>query len=351
MPFARPALETLRRNARAHIEARLPGLQPALQHNLAGILADCMAGLTHEQLGYIDWGMVQVIPDTAEGEFLDRWARLHGLQRKPATVARGNATFTGSPGIVIEAGTEMSQPNGVTYRTILGAVISGGSALVPVEAITGGDAGNLPAGVKLNMTTAIPGLFNIATVATGGLIGGGLEEIDTALRGRLSARLSKPPQGGAAHDYVAWALEVPGVSRAWAYPLNRGAGTVDVAFVMDGRQNIIPTALDVALVQDAIDLRRPVTANSVVFAPTPQALNVAFSELSPSTAAVRAAITAEVQAQIIADAVPGGVIRKSRLMEAASRAAGEAFHTMSIPASNVQLGAGTIAIPGAVTFP
>jgi uncharacterized phage protein gp47/JayE len=49
-----------------------------------------------------------------------------------------------------------------------------------------------------------------------------------------------PPQGGASADYLAWLLAQPGVTRAWVFSLNRGAGTVDDAFVMDGRANIIP---------------------------------------------------------------------------------------------------------------
>jgi uncharacterized phage protein gp47/JayE len=120
---------------------------------------------------------------------------------------------------------------------------------------------------------------------------------------------------------------------------------------MDGREDIIPEPADVQAVQEVIDLMRPVTADSVVFAPTPQAVDVIFSELSPNTSAVQAAITEEVLAQIARDAEPGGTLRKSRLNEATSRAAGEGYHTMSVPAGDVTFAAGVIGIPGTVTFP
>ncbi|MFH5926451.1 baseplate J/gp47 family protein [Roseomonas xinghualingensis] len=352
MPFARPTLETLRRDTRSFVQSRLPADQPPLRHSMEGILADAEAGLAHQQMGYLDWIVRQVIPDAAEGEFLDRWARLVGLTRKPASQAIGMVIFTGTPGIPIDLGTQLTRSDGTTYATTSAAVIgASGSASVPVEAVEGGAAANLAPEARLTMLTAVPGLFNTAMVAAPGFTGGGAEEQDAALQARLRLRLSSPPQGGAASDYVAWALSVPGVTRAWAYPQRRGAGTVDVVFVMDGREDIIPTALDIAAVQAVIDERRPVTADSLVLAPTPQAVNVTFSDLSPNTTVVRAAVAEGVLAQIARDAVPGGTLRKSRLIEAASRASGEGYHTISWPAGDVNFAPGVIGIPGTVTFP
>ena len=41
-------------------------------------------------------------------------------------------------------------------------------------------------------------------------------------------------------DYVAWATEVPGVTRAWCSPNGMGAGTVVVRFVRDDDDDPIP---------------------------------------------------------------------------------------------------------------
>ena len=65
------------------------------------------------------------------------------------------------------------------------------------------------------------------------LDGGTDEETDEELRARVLRRIRQPPMGGDAYDYVAWALAVPGVTRAWCSPLEMGIGTVTVRFMMD----------------------------------------------------------------------------------------------------------------------
>lgn len=348
--FPRPTLAALRQQGRQAIAARLPGFDPTLPRSILGVVSDALAALLHHQYGYLDFIARQTIPDTAEAEYLDRWCRIVGLQRKAPAAATGNVAFAGTNGTVIAAGTRLIRSDGVAYATDAEATIASGTATVAVTAEVTGEDGNVGAGAVLALSTAVPGLLNTATVAVGGLAGGAAAEPDEDLRERLRDRLASPPQGGAATDYEAWAREVPGVTRAWVYPGNRGVGTVDVAFVMDGRENIIPLSGDVAAVQAVIDLKRPVTADSVAFAPTASPLAVTITGLSPDTSAVRAAIVAELAAQIGRDSAPGGTIRKSRLIEAVSRAAGENWHTMSVPSGDVTHSAGVIAVPGTVTW-
>ncbi|WP_332829400.1 baseplate J/gp47 family protein [Escherichia coli] len=50
------------------------------------------------------------------------------------------------------------------------------------------------------------------------------------------------PGGGALHDYVIWAREVPGVSRAWAWDAWHGPGTVGLAWLYDDREDLSPHA-------------------------------------------------------------------------------------------------------------
>lgn len=351
MAFTRPTLDTLRRDARAALEGRLPGADAALRFTVLKILADVVAGQTHLGFGYLDWIARQVIPDTAQADFLDRWAGLHGIPRRPATRAAGVVALEGTPGTVLPLGSVMTRADGTAYATTASATLDGaGEATVTVEAQEGGAAGNAEAGVALTLSVALVGLSGTALVDADGLSGGAGAESDESLRARLVARLSTPPQGGAARDYTAWALTVPGVTRVWVYPLNRGPGTVDVAFVMDGRADIIPLPDDVADVQAAIDPVRPVTADCVVFAPVADELDITIDGLSVDTAAVRAAILVELEDQLRRDAEPGGTIHRSRLIEAVSRAAGEAYHNMTVPASDVTQAAGHIAVLGDVTF-
>lgn len=350
MSFPRPTLSTLRDLARSEVAARLPGADPALRRSIAMVLAEAMAGLAHHQYGYLDFIARQTIPDTAEGEYLDRWCRMFGLQRKPATVAAGTVTFTGTDGTAVALGTRLTRGDGVTYATTAAGTIASGTAAVPVAAEAAGAEGDVGAAAALTLMTAVPGLLGTVTVAAGGLTGGGPEEDDAALRDRLRARMGSPPAGGAAHDYVAWALSVAGVTRAWVFPLARGAGTVDVTFVMDGRADIIPAAPDVAEVQAYVDTQRPVTADVLVYAPVAAALDVTITGLTPDSAAIRAAVEAELAAAIRRDGAPGGTIRRSRLIEAISRAAGETYHALTIPAADVAHSTGEIPVLGTVTY-
>ncbi|MBI4800443.1 MAG: baseplate J/gp47 family protein, partial [Desulfarculus sp.] len=91
-------------------------------------------------------------------------------------------------------------------------------------------------------------------MASAGLTGGADQEADAALLARLLYRIQTPPQGGAGSDYIRWALEVPGVTRAYVYPRRLGAGSVGLTVLMDdAAYGPIPSAEDVARVQAYID--------------------------------------------------------------------------------------------------
>jgi uncharacterized phage protein gp47/JayE len=85
----------------------------------------------------------------------------------------------------------------------------------------------------MTFLNTIPNVQSVVVVDANKLVNGSDIESIPDLRARLLERIQNPPSGGAAEDYVAWALEVPGVTRAWVYPKEMGAGTVTVRFVRD----------------------------------------------------------------------------------------------------------------------
>lgn len=350
MPFPRPTLGALIRDGEASFAARLPGADLALRRSNLKVTARVFGGLLHQQYGYLDWQFRQLIPDTAEDEYLDRWARIFNIERKGATLAGGSATFSGTIGTTIPAGTALTRPDRILFQTTADLTLAGATGSVGITAIAGGTDGNLPRGTILALVTAMYGVIGVATIDAGGTTGGTEAELDPALRARVLARIRQPPQGGAAADYVDWALAVPGVTRAWSLPRNRGAGTVDLTFVMDDRDNIIPTPTDVAAVQAVINAKRPVTADSIVFAPTAVSVPISIANLSPDTTAVRAAALAELQALFRRDAAPAATLYRSRIWEAVSIASGEQHHTLVIPAADTPFAAGEMPVLGAVTF-
>jgi len=227
--------------------------------------------------------------------------------------------------------------------------IAAGTASAPVSAETAGADALTVAGQPLTFLSPVAGVNATAIVAAGGIIGGADEEGDESLRARLLGRLRAPVRGGSASDYVAWALEVAEVTRAWPYANWNGLGTVKLLFVMDGRDDIIPEAGDVAVVAAHIAALRPVTADVTVTAPVADPLDFAIA-LTPNTMAVQDAVAAELRDLIAREAEPGGTILISHIREAISIAAGETDHVLASPAANVTAAAGAIVTMGDITW-
>lgn len=350
MPFTRPDLQTLITRAQADIQSRLPGTQPALRRSLTGIIARMEAGTAHGLYGYLDWLALQLMPDTADTEHLDRWASIWGQYRKAAGYAEGALTVSGTTGTAIPEGTLFQRADGTQYMTTGEALVgSGGSAAVPVRAMDSGTDGNAPEGTVLSLMSPMTGI-NTDAIAEQGLAGGTAEETDAALRQRLLLFIQRTPMGGTLKDYETWALEVPGVTRAFVTAGEMGRGTVTVRFMMDDTYpNGIPQEGDRQAVEEYIETKRPVTADLYVVLPVADPLNLKLS-VTPDTASVRNAVTAQVTAAIKRDAVPGGAILLSRLHEAISIAEGEEDHVIHAPTANVTPETGHIVVPGEIEW-
>lgn len=349
MPFARPTLPELIDRVITDISGRVTGVQSAvLRRSLLGIIGRSEAGAVHMLYGFLEWAARQAIIDTAEKEYLERWAAIWKVFRKAADYSTGAALLTGAVGSTVLAGTILQRQDGVQYRVLADGTFTGTTLQPTVVAVEAGAAGDTVAGTPLFLLSPVAGVQSTGAAATD--IDGGLNvETDSQLLGRLLQRIRQPPHGGAAADYELWALEVSGVTRVWVYPLQMGAGTVTVLFVCDGEANIIPTPAKVAEVQAYIDARCPVTAEVYVAAPVSDPLNMSVKIL-PNTAAVQAAVRAEVADLIVRDSKPGAPTLISRLREAVSIAAGEADNAIVAPAADVAHATGHMAVPGTITF-
>ncbi|NDY41242.1 baseplate J/gp47 family protein [Dissulfurirhabdus thermomarina] len=350
----RPTLQDLLARIEQDLASRLEAGSALLRRSVLGVLARVLAGTAHGLYGYLEWISSQIIPDTADSDVLDRWASWWGVSRKPAAAASGQVTLTGTDGSVVPAGTALQRADGAEYTTDADATISGGSAIVDVTAAAAGQDGNADAGTTLSLVSPVAGVDSSATVATGGLTGGADAETDDDLRARLRLRVQNPPHGGAKADYERWALEVSGVTRAWVLPGWLGAGTVGVAFVRDDDADPIPDAAEVQAVQDHLDAVRPVTAAVTVFAPTPHPVDLTI-QLDPNTAAVQAAVQAELEdlfrrEAAVEDGTGSGTLRISHVREAISLAEGEEDHVLVAPTADITVAQGEIATLGTITW-
>lgn len=350
MPFSRPTLQTLIDRVVADVETHLPDADPRLRRRMLNILARTLAGAAHHLYGHLDWLAKQVIFDTAEAEYLERWAAIWGIGRNPAAQATGSVTFTGTEGATVPAGSTVQRADGVEYTTDADGTISGGSASVAVTAVEAGADGDAAAASTLTLASPIAGVNSTATVAAGGITGGTDEESDDALRSRFLARIRMPPHGGTQADYEQWTKEVSGVTRAWCQPETPAVGQARILFARDDdADGPIPDAGEVTAVQTYIDAKKPVTADVTVVAPTQ--LDVDFDiALIPNTTEVQAAVQAELEDLILREGYPGNTLYISWIREAISIAAGEGNHTLTTPASDVVIAATELAVPGTFTW-
>lgn len=346
MPFSRPTLQQLIDRTRNDLLARLAA-DDVLRRADAEVYARVVAAASHALHGFIAWLAEQVIYDTAETDMLERWAGIWGIARKAAAKATGNVTFATSVGAVIPAGALVKAFDDVDYEVTVEGTAAGATLALPVRAVVAGAAGNRATGQTVTLVSPIAGVQASATA--GELSGGADIEVDDAFRARFLARIQQPPHGGADFDYVAWALEIEGVTRAWCYPAELGLGTVTVRFVRDDDASPIPDGAEVAAVQAHIDALRPVTADVTVVAPTAVPLDFTLA-VTPNTAAVKDAVEAELRDLLRRESEPGATLLISHLRAAISLAAGETNYVMTAPSADVTHAVGEMATLGTLTW-
>jgi uncharacterized phage protein gp47/JayE len=321
MPWETPTLRDVRTMVRDLVRGSLPGADAAIPNSVLRVLSDNQGALCHLTLQYIDWLALQLLPDTAETEWLDRHGDIwlvnadNTTGRKMATLAEGIINIVGLVGgIIVPSNSRLSiskEGGVVEYETMEEIVTAPDTVPVqcPIRAIDPGALGNLEQGDTLAF---VPAIDNITT-ATAASVGGGTDtENDDDLRVRVLERIRQPPQGGAAHDYIRWAKAVPGCTRAWCAPLEMGIGTVTVRVLFDelrADDDGWPTDQDLKSVEAYIDTVRPVAVKDFwVVAPVKQFIEVHIVNLVPDTTEVRAAIEVSLQEMLYTLAAPGQTI-------------------------------------------
>lgn len=349
MPFEYPTPRSLATETETEVASRL-GLGALIPRSALVGLSRAFAGLVFHAISRVEWVFRQTFEDTAEAAELERRASIRGVYRKAAARASGSATFTGSG--TLPAGARARRADGVEFEVTTATAFVSGSATAPVEAVLAGASANTAAATPLTLTSPVTGVSSSAVVAAGGITGGADRESDDALRARLLLRMRNPPQGGAPADYVQWALEVPGVTRAWAQRAYPEPGSVGLTFVVDGDPGgLIPSPGKVAEVAAYVGdpSRMPATASLNCYAPGTTAVDIEI-ELTPDTQVVRDSVEAALEAMFRREAEPGQTVLISHIKEAISTAAGESDHVLVAPVADVTMAAGTIAVLGTVDY-
>jgi uncharacterized phage protein gp47/JayE len=295
----------------------------------ANATGNAVEGLYEHQ----QWIARQIFSDTADVDILElRHATPRGIIRKAAAFATGTVRFTGSVGSSITLGTEAKTSSGVAFVTTASGVIGGGGTVdIAARASLAGLAENQAGGTALTLTSAPAGVQSQASIVS--MTGGTDIETPAALLARVLYNMRMPPMGGAKHDYYAWAMEVPGVTDAYVFPLRRTANSVDVVFETIGG---LPSSQLVADVLAHINSVRPPCVDLAVMGPTlvPVIIAGVLSLDGITLGDATTAITALLQTYFATLNV-GDVVRKVRIEALITSVTGVVDVTLSAPSANV----------------
>ena len=359
MPFDRPTIPELVTRIATDIDSRQEGTDSQLRRSNTGVLAVVQAGVANGLHGHLEWVARQKFAATADEEALVVDGAQYGLTKKPADFARGTIPVTGENGSVLPVDTLWQRGDGIEYRVTAEATIVDGAANVSIMAVEAGKAGNADPGVLLTLGESVEGINPTAVVGAAGLrMGADIEDLEV-FRGRVLVRKRRPPAGGNKYDYVAWAGNISGVLDAWTVSCGQGPGTTDLVVLADAEitGSVVPGAELLATIRAAIvDLAPDNVKFLRVLAPELKELICSLSVI-PNTAAVKAAVTAEL-ADLVARAAeasprlvdPVLVVPLTQINEAISLAAGETNHLLTLPAADFTCSAYQLPVLGEITW-
>jgi len=329
MPFETPSLPVLINRTQGDLAS------DSLRQSDAQVLARTLSGAAFGLYGYLDWIAEQILPDTADETTLERIAALRLHQpRKAAQAASGSVSFSAAAGALLDAGTLLQTSDGRSYTVTLGGATSSGINTAQIQALDAGSLGNADADLTLFPVQPVQGIGNTFTVLAPGLTGGVAVESVESLRARVIRSYRIIPNGGAAADYETWALECPGITRAWCRGSYLGPGTVGLFVMCDNDPVPLPDDGQLALVQAYIDPLRPVTAELHVLAPVLVPVTYTL-RLVPDTAATRAAVEAELRDLHDREGGLGETLLLTHIAESISSASGEQDHLLVSPSADV----------------
>ncbi|HGV3449938.1 baseplate J/gp47 family protein [Raoultella ornithinolytica] len=381
MPFKRKTLSELREENRQFMQAELKNVGALLRFGNLKVIADMDAGMSHLHYAYLDYIALQTNPFTSTDEWLAGWMALKQTYRKAATAARSPAVkSTGTAGAILPAGTVLNRADGYQYVTDAELVISAGksgtasvTALLPDisgDVSGGGSTGNADAGTLLTLDANVPGIDNTLTLIEPATGGADIEKEEDFRQRGLQA-YQNPPQGGSDADYKKWALEIPGITRAWVKRRGMGVGTVIIYIMCDGNDttnNGFPTGADgVSSLEDwgvlkatgdqgrVADYIYPLQADTAIIyvcSPIKKVVDLSISGIPNADSDTIQAIKDAINSLFFENGNPdgNGKIYLSDINGALSQVEGSTGYVLESPTQNIVLETGELPLLGEVNF-
>ncbi len=243
-------------------------------------------------------------------------------------------------------------------------LIAYAAAFVEVVSEEFGAAQDQLADSKLSLLSPISGVNDDAFANQGALAGGSDQETDENLKTRILERIQNPVAHFNVAKIVTTAKTINGVTRVFVEESTPLTGQVTVYFTRDGDVSAIPSGSEVAIVKAALVAIKPANiadADLIVAAPIAVPVNFTFTDLQPTSVAMKAAVTANLQQFFservsVSDAVVDADAYRSAIFSTVNSTNGESVTTFTLsnpptPPGDVTVGNGRIATLGNVVFP
>jgi uncharacterized phage protein gp47/JayE len=334
MPILRPTLTELIDRTTQDMLAGLALAEP-LRRNDAVVYASVLAATAHSLYGFAQWMGKQLFAHSADSEYLEQHAHYRlGFGRQPAICAHGQIIVQGTPGSSIAQNTQLQRADGAIFLTTEACITEAEPQLLSVIALNPGAVGNTLRDTHLQFISPIAGVSSTAKASPEGLNGGRDSETDASLRQRVLDAQAAWPLYGKKGDYVIWAKQVSGVTRAWEIAHDGAIQRLTLLIVCDGKNPIAPDQRTIARVQSHLEQVKPLRAEVIVA--TPKFVPIHYRiRLSPASAEAKATVEAELRDLLVRQAKPGGTMLLSHQRQAISNAAGEWDHELLWPDKNL----------------
>ncbi|MBC8729978.1 baseplate J/gp47 family protein [Paraburkholderia sp. UCT2] len=303
-----PTQQTLIERVRQGFRAKLPNSDAWIFPNNLWIAATVVGGMLWELYAQAVAILRQAMPDTATGVWLQRWANLFRVYIQMPTAARGQVVLTGIADTPVPAGTVYTRGDGIEYTTQADVTLDeSGNGVADVLCTITGATTNAAPGSPLTLSSSVPGLDPTAAVGERGLGGGNDIESNDSLRARMIARMRRRNRYGTLQDYVDWAGEVAGVTRAWAFA---AGNVITVFFMMD---ETYPESWGIPQQEDAVILeayltdpcRKPIGAIPMTRIPDGVPLSVTIRCPTPFNDSIQSAVESDLNSYVVRTATPG----------------------------------------------
>jgi len=150
------------------------------------------------------------------------------------------------------------RPSDLIYLCTADTVTTTPTTTVPVQCTTGGEIGNLDAGVGVVLEVVEPrsSIADSGTVSAL-TVNGADGDTESVYRQRILDRAKLPAEGGAPYHYWTWATSVDGIP--YAYPYVSTIIPTAVEIYVDTEDGSAPTAAQLTAVENAVEAERPVS--------------------------------------------------------------------------------------------